>query len=89
MEAFAILKKNCTHKGLVKLSDLPRGEYLVSEFSLMQTRYGPKLKLDLGDMYVILPSSSAVGLTAESTATLNTVPQIFIWGGYGETQFEP
>lgn len=88
MEAFAILKKNCTHKKIVKLSDLPRGEYVVSEFLLEEMRYGIKLKLDLGDKFVILPSSSAKDLTPESVASLNTVPQIFIWGGYGESQFD-
>lgn len=84
-----MLKKACTHKVFVRLHDLPRGEYLVEQFSLTQTRYGPKLKLDLGDKFVYLPSSAAVGQAANTIAALNSVPQIFVWGGYGESQFEP
>lgn len=89
MEAFNLLKKACEHKVLVRLNDLPRGEYLVEKFFLVQTRFGSKLKLDIGDKYVYLPSSAAVGQTEVTIAALNSVPQIFVWGGYGESQFEP
>lgn len=77
------------HKVLVKLIDLPRGEYFVEKFYLVQTRYGPKIKLDLGDKCVYLPSSATVGQTADTIDALNSVPQIFVWGGYGDSQFEP
>lgn len=77
-------------KGLTRLGDLPLGEYLVHKFALCETRYGTKLKLDLGDKYVILPNSATKGLTTPSNvAELNTLPQIFVWGGYGSAQYEP
>lgn len=88
MEAYAILKKACTPKGLTRLADLPAGEYLVREFSLVETRYGSKLKLDLGDQFVILPSSRSKGLDETSVASLNTIRQLFVWVGYGSSQFE-
>lgn len=89
MEAFNLLKTACTHKKTIKLKDLPLGEYLVKKFYLVQTRFGPKLKLELEGTIVFLPSSIAVGITDEAIVGLNSIPQIFIWGGYGESQFEP
>lgn len=89
MEAFNLLKKACVHKMNIKLKDLPEGEYLIKKFYLLQTRYGPKLKLELEDNFVFLPSSTAVGMTDDTIDELNTIPQIFVWGGYGENQFEP
>lgn len=74
---------------MVRLGDLPRGEYPVEQFSLVETRYGKKLKLDLGDKFVYLPSSASAGLNDDKIVELNSLPQIFVWGGYGDSQFEP
>lgn len=81
MEAFNLLKQACWNKKFIKFSDLPIGEHVVSEFSLVQTRYGPTLRADLADKYVLLPKRFANEMTAERVAALNTVPHILIYKG--------
>lgn len=82
MEAFLLLKKAANwSKPLVSFSQLPVGEYTVLEFSLVQTKFGPKIKADLGDKIVFLPNRFVKGHTAESVATLNTLPHLMIFSG--------
>lgn len=78
-----------SYKSLIKLADLPFGEYPVKRFYWTETSFGAKIKLDLGDKYVFLPPSISKNHTAESVKMLNTIAQTFIWNGYGENQFEP
>lgn len=88
MEAFNVLKQAFLQKGLIKLADLPFGEYPVTEFAYINTRFGPRIKLDLGDKFVFLPPSAAKNQSPQSVASLNTLKQIFVWNGYGEGQYE-
>lgn len=81
MEAFNLLKQACWNKRLVNFGELPLGEYNVESFSLVQTRYGPTVKVDLGDKYVFLPPRFSTDMTEEKVASLNTIPQILIWEG--------
>lgn len=82
MEAFAMLKKAASYsKPLVSFTQLPVGEYVVSEFSLVQTKFGPKIRADLGDKIVLLPSRFSFNMTAEKVADLNTIPQILVFSG--------
>ena len=89
MEAFKLWTSHSKHQGLVKLSTLPFGEYPVKQFYWVETPYGNKIKIDLGDRYVYLPPSISKNHTAETVASLNTISQIFVWEGYGEGQFQP
>lgn len=84
-----MLKSSIVRKDLIKLADLPFGEYPITEFAFYETRFGPRVKLDLGDKYVFLPPSVSKHQNPESVAALNTVKQIFVWNGYGDGQFEP
>lgn len=87
MEAFAMLKKAAGwSKPLVNFSQLPVGEYVVSEFTLVQTKFGPKIKAELSDKVVFLPSRFSKGVTEESVASLNTLPQILIFSGMDSTR---
>lgn len=81
MEAFNSLKQACWNKKLINFNSLPVGEYPISHFSLEETRYGPSVKLDLGDKYIFLPKRFANEMTAEKIAALNTLPQILIYSG--------
>lgn len=87
MEAFALLKKaaSYTNKILVNFSQLPIGEYAVSEFSLVQTRFGLQLKVELSDKYVFLPKRFAKDMTEERVASLNTLSHIMIFYGMDES----
>lgn len=81
MEAFNILKSACWTKKVVSFNQLPVGEYPVSEFMLVQTRFGQTLKVDLGDKIVYLPTRFGANMTDETVAALNTVPQILTYSG--------
>lgn len=82
MEAFVMLKKAASYnKPLVSFSQLPVGEYVVLEFSMVQTKFGPKIKLDLGDKVVFLPSRFSKDMTDEKLAALNTLPQMLVFSG--------
>lgn len=81
MEAFNLLKQACLNKQFTSFKDLPVGEYVVSEFTLMQTRFGPSIKVDIGDKIVFLPKRFSKGMTEEKVAALNTVPQILVFSG--------
>lgn len=87
MEAFQNWTKSAPKD--VKLADLPFGEYPIRSFLWLETRFGSKIKLDLGDKFVILPNSCSKKQTRESVAALNFLPQIFVWNGYGDSQYEP
>lgn len=77
-----MLKKAATwSKPLVSFSELPVGEYVVLEFSFVQTKFGPKIKADLGERVVFLPSRFCKNMTAEKVATLNTIPQLLVFSG--------
>lgn len=77
-----MLKKAAGYsKPLVSFSQLPVGEYVVSEFSLVQTKFGPKIKADIGDKIVFLPSRFSKGMTEEKVFGLNTVPQMLVFSG--------
>lgn len=85
MEAFALLKKGTSwNKKLVSFSELPVGEYGVSEFSLVHTKFGPKIKVDLGEQFVFLPNRFSKDMTEEQVSTLNSVPQTLIFSGIDE-----
>lgn len=81
MEAFNLLKEACWNKKLVNFSELPIGEHGVSQFSLVQTRFGPTIKADLGDKYIFLPQRFSKDMTEEKIAALNTIPQTLIFKG--------
>lgn len=82
MEAFALLKKAAGYtKPLFNYSKLPVGEYVVTEFSLVETKYGLQIKADLGDKVVFLPKRFAKEMTEENVAALNTIPQILVFSG--------
>lgn len=82
-----MLKKAASYsKPLVNYSQLPVGEYVVSEFSLVETRYGVQIKADLGDKVVFLPQRFVKDMTEEKVAALNTIPQILVFSGLEYTR---
>lgn len=82
MEAFNLLKSNCWgSKPLVNFTNLPKGEYFVTEFSLVSAKHGSTIKVDLGDKYIFLPKRFAENQTPETIAELNSLPQIMIFNG--------
>lgn len=86
MEAFNLLKEACWNKKLVSFAELQIGEYGVTEFSLVQTRFGATIKVDLGDRYVYLPNRFAKDMTVERIAALNTLSQTLIYSGRDPTR---
>lgn len=90
MESFALLKKGASwNSKLESFSELPIGEYAVTDFSLVQTEYGPRIKVVLGDKFVFLPNRFSKNLTAEQVQELNSIPQILIFSGIDTSRRKP
>lgn len=81
MEAFNLLRDACWNKPTVNFNELPVGEYPVTEFLLVQTRFGKTLKVDLGDKLIYLPTRFGVNMTDDRVVALNSLAQIMVYTG--------
>lgn len=55
--ALNTLKAACVHKKFVSFKDLSPGDYIVNKFSVVNTTYGERIRMDLHDTYMYLPES--------------------------------
>lgn len=46
---------SCEHRPYKKFADLERGEYPIRKFSVVNTRFGDRVKLDMEEFHVYLP----------------------------------
>lgn len=78
------LLANCEHHPYTSFSNLDRGEYPVKKFSLVETKFGGRIKVDLKDFYVYLPARFAVELyTKEVLDELNSQDIVMVYNGNG------
>lgn len=79
--ALNTLKAACTHKRYVSFKDLPIGEYIVNKFSIVNTVYGERIRVDLQDTFMYLPQSFLKTLTSDVIDELNKSPKLMIYQG--------
>lgn len=79
--AFNLLKSASINKPYCSFSELPVGEYIIAEFALVDTKFGERLRVDLGEKYVYLPMRYAVKMTNDLVAELNETPMVMIYMG--------
>lgn len=53
--ALEIFRNAARVKSYCRFDDLPVGDYLVCNFALKPTKYGMRIRVDLGDKFVYLP----------------------------------
>lgn len=81
LAALNTLKAACTHKKYVSFKDLSNGEYIVNKFSIVNTVYGERIRIDLQDTYMYLPQSFLKTLTSEVLDELNKSPKVMVYQG--------
>lgn len=81
MSVFEILKRGSIPKEYKNFDDLTIGEYPISKFELHKTKFGIRLKVTLGDIYVFLPERYSDGMTDDDIQLLNETKMILKFGG--------
>lgn len=79
MSSFSLLKNASCNKPYCAFSNLSIGDYLVTDFALVETKYGPRLRVDLGEKILTLPERYARDMTHEKVLELNDSPK---WMSY-------
>lgn len=79
--ALNTLKAACTHKKYVGFKDLSPGEYIVNKFSIVNTVYGERIRIDLLETYMYLPQSFLKTLKPELLDDLNKTPKLMNYSG--------
>lgn len=79
--AFDLLQNACGNKQYCSFANLPLGDHLVTEFSFVETQYGPRIRADIGDRYIYLPERFTQKLTRENLAELNDTQTVLCYYG--------
>lgn len=80
--ALSVLNSACEKKTYQSFKDLPVGEYIVNHFSIVETKlYGNRIRIDLGETYMLLPKRFAEKLDQEKINVLNKSPKVMVYGG--------
>lgn len=82
------LNTACEKKSYQSFKDLPIGEYIVNHFSICNTTYGDRVRIELVDTYMILPERFVTKLDQEKIDVLNRSPKIMVYGGKDSTSRE-
>lgn len=79
--ALNTLKAACKHKKFVSFKDLPPGEYIVNKFSITDTMFGERIRIDLQETYMYLPESFFKYLKPHHLDELNKAPKVMVYEG--------
>lgn len=79
--ALNALKAACSHKKFTSFKDLSPGEYIVNKFTIINTAYGERIRVDLHDSYMYLPQGFLKTLNPEVLDDLNKSPKMMVYGG--------
>lgn len=78
------LLSSCEHRPYKSFSTLDCGEYPVTKFSISETKYGDRIRVDLKECYVFLPQRFSVDLFNEQAIKdLNSQDIVMIYRGKG------
>lgn len=81
VSAFDKLKKACAKKSYKSFDSLDVGEYLVKNFTLVDTTYGKRVRITMDDSTMYLPERFAEILDETAIFELNAAPMIMIYSG--------
>lgn len=80
--ALSALKMACLKRNFKSFKDLMPGEYIVKNFSIVNSTHGPRIRIDLADYtYMYLPERFINVLTQDKIDTLNLTPKVMIFSG--------
>lgn len=86
MSALKLLKDASNAKPITNFDDLAAGDYLISSFLLVETKFGTRLRVDLGDKVVFMSARYAVGMTDEKVRELNDGQYLLCYKGKDKAQ---
>lgn len=87
MSAFTALENACSDKTFESLSKLTPGQYVVTHFKLLKTRYGPRVAVLIGRVYYYLPNYVSDHISTEKDVSeLNSVRYEMRYMGKNVTQ---
>lgn len=81
MSALSLLKQSCNNKPFVSFEDLAVGDYYISSFALVQSKFGLRIRVDIGNRVVLLPERFTKTFTEEHIKELNQGEYIMIYKG--------
>lgn len=79
--AMDALNTACGSKKYQSFKDIQPGEYIVNQFSIVDTTHGPRIRIELGDSYMLLPERFVKTLDQSKIDILNKSPKIMIYSG--------
>lgn len=85
MSALSILKAVCVNKPFVSFEGLAEGDYFISSFELVQTKFGKKVGVDIGNKMLLLPERFTKVFTEDNIEELNRGEHIMIYKGKDPT----
>lgn len=69
--AFNFLKNASNNKPYRNFENLETGSYIITEFTKVETKFGPKIRVDIGNYLINLPQRYTDGMTPEYLEELN------------------
>lgn len=79
--ALNALKVACSRKNFVSFKDLSPGEYIVNNFSIVDTTYGERLRVEMSNAFMFLPQCVLKQLNRELIDDLNKSPKVMVYKG--------
>lgn len=79
--AMDALNMACTKKTYQSFKNLQPGEYIVHQFSIVDTAHGKRVRIDLLESYMLLPERFIHQLGPEKISVLNKAQKIMVYGG--------
>lgn len=81
ISTLAMFNNVSCNKAYCSFGDLAIGDYLVTNFTLVKTKYETRVRVDLGEQYLLHPVRYAEGMTYERIAQMNEKPKWMCYYG--------
>lgn len=75
------LKAACISRNYQSFRDFKPGEYPVERFSVIETKFGNRIKVELKEVYLLLPERYNTAATPEGIADLNSCSKMMVYSG--------
>lgn len=87
MSALKFLKDAATAQPICNFDDLPIGDYLITSFARVETMFGFRLRVDIGDKAVFMPARFCTPtMTDEKVEELNSGQYLLRYKGKNKKQ---
>lgn len=77
--AFNLLKSVSNNKEFTSFNNLSAGEYIVTDLTIIETKFGKRVRVDMGDKLICLPERYTIGMTSEYIEELNKTPMKMVF----------